>query len=96
MKNLEEIKKSLSVNKDRLFKKYGLKLLGVFGSYARNEQTMNSDIDILVEFERPVGIEFIDLAAELEKLLNQKVDLVSKNGIKSKYFLSISQELKYV
>jgi len=58
MKNLDEIKKSLAIHKDRLFKKYGLKLLGIFGSYARNEQTIDSDVDILVEFDRAIGIDF--------------------------------------
>jgi predicted nucleotidyltransferase len=96
MKSLEDINTILSSDKDRLFRKYGLKLLAVFGSYARNQQNEKSDIDILVEFEKPVGIEFIDLAVELETILKEKVDLVSKNGLKPKYFNSISQELNYV
>ena len=50
----------------------------------------------MVEFDQPIGIGFIDLALELELLLSQKVDLVSKNGIKPKYLQSISQELHYV
>lgn len=96
MKSLQEIRTTLSINKDRLFNKYGLKLLAIFGSYARNQQSNTSDVDILVEFDKPIGVEFIDLALELETLLNEKVDLVSKNGIKPKYFQSISQELNYV
>ena len=96
MKSLQDINAILRSDKDRLFRKYGLKLLAIFGSYARNQQNEKSDIDILVEFERPVGMEFIDLAIELEAILKTKVDLVSKNGIKSKYFSSISQELNYV
>ena len=96
MKSLQDINAILRSDKDRLFRKYGLKLLAIFGSYALNQQNEKSDIDILVEFERPVGMEFIDLAIELEAILKTKVDLVSKNGIKSKYFSSISQELNYV
>jgi predicted nucleotidyltransferase len=60
------------------------------------QNTENSDIDILVEFTKPVGIEFIDLADELEKMLKSKVDLVSKNGIKPKYYEAIKKDLIYV
>ena len=96
MKTFQEIQNKLRSNKKILFEKYGLKVLAVFGSYARNQQTEKSDVDILVEFEKPVGIEFIDLAQDLEKILNEKVDLVSKGGLKQKYFKSISNELSYV
>ena len=68
----------------------------MFGSYARNEQRPDSDIDILVEFDAPVGVEFIDLANYLEDLLKLRVDLVSRNGIKPKYFTEIQPDLKYV
>ena len=70
--------------------------LAIFGSYARGEQKKNSDVDILVEFNKPIGIEFIDLAEELERILKIKVDLVSKNGVKSRYFKEIEDELIYV
>lgn len=53
-------------DKDRLIKKYPLESIGIFGSFSRNEQTQDNDVDILVEFDQPIGIEFIDLAEELE------------------------------
>ena len=56
----------------------------------------NSDIDIIVDFSRPVGIEFIDLAEFLEKNIDRKVDLVSLKGIKPKYYDQISKEIIYV
>ena len=96
MQSLLNIREILSLHKDRLFKKYGVTQLAIFGSYARNEQAEKSDVDILVDFEKTVGIEFIDLADELENILHTKVDLVSRKGIKSKYFQQISGELKYV
>ena len=70
--------------------------MALFGSVARNEENESSDIDILVEFNKNVGIEFIDLADELEKLLSNKVDLVSNKGIKNKYFQHIKRDLIYV
>lgn len=58
----------------------------VFGSHARNEETEESDIDILVDLDHttPVGLKFFTMQAELEELLQTKVDLVSANGV-SKY-----------
>jgi predicted nucleotidyltransferase len=73
-----------------------LKNIAIFGSYSRNQQNDASDLDILVEFSRPVGIEFIDLAEELEGLLNIKVDLVSRNGVRPEYFQQIESDLNYV
>lgn len=76
--------------------KYGLSFMAVFGSYGRGQQTENSDIDILVDFQKPIGVEFIDLANELENLLSVKVDLVSKNGVRLQYLKQIEADLNYV
>ncbi|MGY6523732.1 MAG: nucleotidyltransferase family protein [Mongoliitalea sp.] len=96
MKDLQEIKQLLLENKDRLFAEYPLKAIGLFGSYTRREETSASDIDILVEFNGPIGLAFMDLAEDLEKCVGQKVDLVSRNGIKPKYFNAIKKDLVYV
>jgi uncharacterized protein len=58
----------------------------LFGSVARKESNKDSDIDILVEldYSKPIGLEFVKMQIELEKLLNKKVDLLSSKGI-SKY-----------
>jgi hypothetical protein len=55
----------------------------LFGSEAREESEENSDIDILVEldYSRPIGLEFVKMQLDLEKLLNKKVDLLSSKGI---------------
>jgi predicted nucleotidyltransferase len=92
----KDIEKILIDNKSRLISKYHLKFIGIFGSFTRDDFTEESDIDILIDYEQPIGIEFIDLAEELEKILNHKVDLVSKKGIKPKYFKEIQKELVYV
>jgi predicted nucleotidyltransferase len=96
MENLNTILEILGQHKKRLIDKYGLSQLAVFGSYARSQQGENSDVDILVDFNKPIGLEFIDLAEELEQILRLKVDLVSKRGIKEKYFRFIEKELRYV
>lgn len=86
----------LNSHKSRLFSRYPLKSMAVFGSYARNEQSDISDVDILVEFNDRIGIRFIDLAEEIETLLETKVDLISRNAVKPRYFKSIESDLKYV
>jgi len=96
MKDINNIKNQLSEHKHNLIRKYHLSYIAIFGSVSRNENDENSDIDILVDFDKQIGIEFIDLADELEKILGSKVDLVSKNGIKPKYFEYIKNELVYV
>lgn len=96
MRSLGQIQTTLSSHKAEFFDRFRVKNLAVFGSYVRNEQRIDSDVDILVEFKSPVGIEFIDLGNYLERILDLRVDLVSRNGIKPQYFAQIEGELKYV
>jgi len=96
MKTLQEIKSILEKNKQQLYAKYPIESIAIFGSYSRNEQSKLSDIDIMIEFNGDIGIRFIDLADELEDLLGVRVDLVSKNGIKERYYKVIKPELIYV
>ncbi|EON77808.1 hypothetical protein ADIS_1727 [Lunatimonas lonarensis] len=71
----------------------------LFGSYARGEADMQSDIDILVDLDytKKIGLEFIQMQIDLEKILDKKVDLVSSNGL-SKYIkplVDLEKELIY-
>ena len=93
---LIDIRKILEALKAELSQKYAVDTLGLFGSVVRDDFTKESDIDIIVTFNRTVGIEFIDLANELEAKLNRKIDLVSKNGVKEKYFRIIEPQIIYV
>ena len=68
MKTLRDIELTLGKHKQHLFSEYPIKSLAIFGSYARREQNEESDLDILVEFNGKIGLRFIDLADELEKL----------------------------
>ncbi|MBF0320794.1 MAG: nucleotidyltransferase family protein [Nitrospirae bacterium] len=77
--------------------KYPVKKLGVFGSFARGDDTGESDIDVLVEFTEPVDIfEFIDLKEFLEALLGKTVDLVSIKALKPFLKNKILSEVIYV
>ena len=96
MRSVEDIRQILASRKAELAKRFHVKNLAIFGSYSRDEQKAGSDIDMLVEFNAPVGVEFIDLANYLEDVLHARVDLVSRNGIKPKYVHAIENDLKYV
>ncbi len=96
MLSTKDIIVTLQEAKPRLITKYGVQALALFGSYSRRVQTHNSDVDVMDELSKPIGIAFIDLADELEILLNMKVDLVSRKGIKPKYFKAIEPDLIYV
>ena len=60
---------------------HGVKRMGIFGSFAKNTQKNKSDIDVLVEFSRPVGFEFAGIEFELEKKLKKKVDLLTYKSV---------------
>ena len=96
MGTLADILSVLRRERARLFAKYGLKSMAVFGSATRDDFRPESDVDIMVDFERPIGMEFIDLADELEAMLQRKVDLATKGGIKPHYMPYIEPDLKYV
>lgn len=70
--------------------------MALFGSYADGTATDNSDIDIMVEFDQPVGFEFVDLSVELENLLQKRVDLVTRQAISPKLMTFIRPQLRYV
>ncbi|MFZ9753892.1 MAG: nucleotidyltransferase family protein [Cyanobium sp.] len=62
---------------------FGLSSLQLFGSFATDQQTASSDVDLLASFTEPIGFGFIHLADRLEALLGRKVDLVAADGIKA-------------
>lgn len=93
MINLEEIKAKLGAHKNELAEKYHISELSLFGSYARGDQKEHSDLDVLVEFRKNIGIRIIDLADELEQIIGLRVDLVSKDGLKKRYFVAIEKDL---
>jgi len=75
----------------------GVKSLALFGSTARNEATASSDVDILVEFNRSVGLfEFVHLKILLEEMLNRKVDLVTQDALHPALRERILNEAIYV
>ena len=93
---MEDIKNCLISMKAELAAKFGVSSIGLFGSVTREDFTEKSDIDILVDFSRPIGMDFFTLADLLESRLQRKVDLITLEGIKPRYFEAIKSDLIYV
>jgi uncharacterized protein len=96
MTDLISIKNSLTALKPEMEQRFFVNSIGLFGSVVRDDFKVSSDVDIIVDFTRPVGIEFVDLANFIESKLNKKIDLVSRNGVKKKYFEQIESQIVYV
>jgi hypothetical protein len=96
MKSIGEIENTIRELKPILSTKYFVDKIGYFGSYSRNEQRENSDIDILVTFKKPLGWEFFDLQDLLANHLQLKVDLVSEKALKEQLKQRILESVKYV
>lgn len=86
--------KLLKSNYSYLANEFGVAKIGIFGSVAKGTSTEKSDIDIVVEFTKPIGFKFIDLADYLENLLNTRVDLLTQEGIDSIRIKSIADDIK--
>ena len=94
---LVHIKEILKANKRYLNERYGVKELGIFGSYLHREQKNKSDLDLLVEFEEPIGLfDFIRLENELTRLTGVKVDLVMKTALKPRIKDKVIKEALYI
>ena len=79
-----------------LHQKYGVTELALFGSYSRDEQTEKSDIDVMFDYEGSIGMEFFDICYFLDDIfIGKEVQVVSKRGIKEKYFNALKQDLIY-
>jgi len=92
----EEILKGLARDKSELQKQFKVNKIALFGSFARGDQHPDSDVDILVDVDPSIGLDFVTLAERIEKLLGVSVDLVSSRAISSKAWKYIEPELIYV
>ena len=93
-RNREEILKAIQQNNASL-RKYGVRRLGVFGSFARDEAGPDSDVDVLVELEKKTFRSYMGLKLFLEELLGRPVDLVLTESIKPRLRETILRETVY-
>lgn len=91
----EIISEILQEKSEYLASEYGVKKIGLFGSYAKGTYTEStSDIDIVVEFDRPIGFKFMELADYLEDILGKPVDLLTENALDSIRYPRIAQSIR--
>jgi len=98
MKDITEIKTYLTRKKPQLIK-CGITEIGIFGSYIKNSATPKSDIDILIDIQRPstIGLlELLEIENQLSEELNTKVDLVIKSDLKPAIGSHILREVQYI
>ncbi len=97
MKHIDEIRKILNDYKNSLRNEFGVTEIGLFGSYVKGMQKESSDIDILVDFRKTIGlIAFVRLKNYLTDLLGVSVDLVMKKALKPKIGKRILDEVVYL
>ena len=89
LSKLKELKPTL--NKD-----YAVKEIGLFGSFSDDSYNEESDIDLLVVLEKPIGWKFFSLELYLEQIFGRKIDLVTKNALKDQIKENILKQVKYV
>ena len=83
MTSLEELKKRLAERKEELRQEFGVEEIGLFGSWVRGEARQGSDVDLLVDFDKPIDLfRFQELEEYLSQILNLRVDLVSRKALK--------------
>jgi predicted nucleotidyltransferase len=90
----ETILKKLRENYPHLSSEYGLKRIGIFGSYAKGIQDERSDIDIIAEFESPIGLKFIEFTEYLENIFGKKIDVLTPAGVEGIRNPNIAREIK--
>jgi len=97
MYDTDSILRRIEINMP-MIKGYGVKRIGLFGSFARGEQTDLSDVDVLVEFhqDQKTFDNYMDLKYFLEELLDRKVDLVIAEAIKPDIKSNITGSVRYV
>jgi hypothetical protein len=92
--NSKEIIRKLE-EKSRDIKKYNVKKIGIFGSFAKNKQHKKSDIDIIVDFDKETFDNYMDLLFLLEKIFRRKIDLVIEKDLHPELNY-VKREAKYV
>jgi predicted nucleotidyltransferase len=91
-----DILNKLSDLKPILYKDFSVKQIGLFGSFSDGSNTNESDIDLLVEFEKPIGWKYFSLEIYLENIFGRKIDLVTKNALKEQIKENILSQVKYI
>jgi len=89
-----EIIKKIKEQYPYLSRQYGIRRIGIFGSVAMDSAGPDSDVDIVVEFNRPIGLKFMEFVEYMENLFGKKVDVLTKDGINNIRVKNVSTEIE--
>ena len=90
----EKVIETIEKERPHLAAEFNVKKIGLFGSFARGRQTSKSDIDIIVEFSKPIGFKFLEFCDYLEKKLGKKVDVLTPAGIRAIRLKHIAKDIR--
>lgn len=94
MSELEQIKQKIGDRKNYLRESFGVEEIGIFGSFARNEATKDSDLDMLVTLKEPIGyFRFFELEKYIKSIIGRNIDLATKEAIKPVIRQNIMKDL---
>ena len=90
----EEIIKILRKELPYFRSNFGVEKIGLFGSFAKGIPTIESDVDIIVEFKKPIGLRFVDFAEHIENILGRKIDILTPEGLNSIRIKKVQEGIK--
>lgn len=96
METPEDIEAKIRAVKPYLRDQYGIEQIGYFGSFANGDYRDESDLDVIVAFNRKIGWKFFDLKDYLEAVVGRKIDLVTEGSLKKQWKPAIMQQVKYI
>lgn len=90
----EQVMRLLREHSPYLAAAYGVRRIGLFGSIAKGSSGDSSDVDVAVEFERPIGFKFIEFAEDLERLLGRRLDVLTPAGIRGIRIARVAKNIR--
>ena len=96
VRSRDEILATLRAMKPDLRRRFGVRDLALFGSFARGDETAGSDVDILVDVDPEIGLDFVTLASLLEDALGRPIDLISIRALRPRHLEAIRSDTVHV
>jgi uncharacterized protein len=90
----ETILRRLRESYPQLTAQFGVRRIGLFGSFARETAQESSDVDLIVEFQRPIGLKFVEMVEYLEILLGRRVDVLTPAGLRGIRLPEVARQIE--
>jgi predicted nucleotidyltransferase len=90
----ETILRLLRESYPQLTSQFGVQRIGLFGSFARGAAQESSDVDLIVEFQRPIGLKFVEMVEYLETLLGRRVDVLTPAGLRGIRLPEVARQIE--